>query len=310
MMPKDPVKAEETRRKMRENALKQFSDPENLRKISESHKKENLSDETRRKMSESAKIKIFSDEHRRKMSEVRTGKKASDEHRTNISEGLKGKLKSDEHRRKISEAKKNPSEETRMKIRESKKNLSEESHKKISEAQKKRLENPEVCKKQIELMNEGKRTLEARKKNSERVKAYFENPDMREKTRLATIKYNIDHSWYGNVKYYDGPQYCEKWTAELRERVRAYFGYICVWCGTPQGKKKLAVHHVHYNKKLCCDDTPRTLVPLCASCHSRTNKGDREYWSKQFQVIIDAYYQGKCWFTKDEMKEYRSALKN
>lgn len=309
MMPKDPIKAEETRKKMRENALKQFSDPENLRKISEAHKKENLSEETRRKMSESAKIKFFSDETRRKMSEVRTGKKASDEHRKNISAALKGKTKSEQTRRKISEAKKNPSNETRRKIREAKKNLSEESRKNISEAQKKRFENPEVRKTHIEVMKKAHGNPEARKKNSERVKVYFENPDMREKTRLATIKYNVDHSWYGSVKYYEGPQYCEKWTAELRERVRAYFGYCCVQCGTPQNKRKLAVHHVWYNKKLCCDDTPRALVPLCASCHSLTNKANREGWSHKFQEIIDTYYDGKCWFTKEEMKKYKSNIK-
>jgi hypothetical protein len=35
-------------------------------------------------------------------------------------------------------------------------------------------------------------------------KARFLTPEMREKTHLATIKYNVEHSWYGNIKYYDG----------------------------------------------------------------------------------------------------------
>ena len=202
-----------------------------------------------------------------------------------------------------------------------------EVRKKMSEGGKKRFETPEARtehrKRQKEIMGapevrakicEGVKKRyenpEAHEKLSEAQKRYFENPENRERTRLATIKYNIDHSWFGDVKYYDGPQYCEKWTAELRERVRAWFGYVCVECGTPQGQKKLSVHHVHYNKKLCCDDTPRTLVPLCASCHTKTTQGDREAWSEHFQEIIDAYYEGRCWFTREEMKQYRSSLKD
>jgi len=176
------------------------------------------------------------------------------------------------------------------------------------ETYKETLKDPEFRKTLVERAKKQFENPDARKKSSERAKVRFENPEEREKTRLATIKYNVDHSWYGDVKYYEGPQYCEKWTAELRERVRAYFGYICVECGAPQNKRKLAIHHVHYNKKLCCDDTPRTLVPLCSSCHSMTNKGDREYWSEHFQGIIDTYYEGKCWFTKEEMKRYQYSI--
>jgi hypothetical protein len=35
-------------------------------------------------------------------------------------------------------------------------------------------------------------------------KARFLTPEMREKNRLATIKYNVEHSGYGDIKYYDG----------------------------------------------------------------------------------------------------------
>jgi hypothetical protein len=41
-----------------------------------------------------------------------------------------------------------------------------------------------------------------------------------------------------------------------------------------------------------------------------TNHGDREYWSEHFQEMIDAYYDGRCWFTKEEMKKYKSSLKD
>ena len=122
--------------------------------------------------------------------------------------------------------------------------------------------------------------------------------------RTKITEATIGGFWYGNVRYHEGPTYCEKWTPELRERVRAFFGYRCVECGTPQNGTKLPVHHVWYNKKLCCDDTPRSLVPLCHSCHSKTsvaNKEKRKWWSHHFQNILDTYYDGRCWLSKEEM---------
>jgi hypothetical protein len=279
-LPKDPVKAEESRKKLSEAIKKACTNPE-----------------VRKKMSDSAKKRSETPEGREKLSAARKGKKNSEETRKKLSEAHKKRYQ-------------NPNE-----------------RQKTSESSKKMWENPDVRKKIGDALKGKTRTIETRKKQSEAGKGkirseehcrnisegnkkYFQNPENREKTRLATIKYNTDHSWYGSVNYYEGPQYCEKWTAELRERVRAFFGYCCIECGTPQNTRKLAIHHVHYNKKLCCDDTPRTLVPLCASCHSKTNKGDREYWSEHFQAIIDSYYEGKCWFTKKEMMNFKSNVES
>jgi len=177
--------------------------------------------------------------------------------------------------------------------------------------------NPEIIEKGKKAQREYWSKPENRAASSESQKRRFENPEEREKTGAASRKYyaehpekaiqigetrrmeNISHKWYGDVVYHDGPQYCDKWTAELRRRVRAFFGNVCLECGSPQHGRLLSVHHVHYNKKLCCDTTPRTLVPLCKSCHSKTNS-DREYWSEHFQEIVDTYYGGKCWFTREE----------
>lgn len=107
--------------------------------------------------------------------------------------------------------------------------------------------------------------------------------------------------WYGNVRYYYGPLYCDKWNESLRERVRAYWGYKCVECGVHQNGKKLNVHHVHYNKKTCCDGSPHDMVPLCPSCHAKTNY-NRRYWEQHFtEMIYTNDPTGKCFFTKDEM---------
>jgi hypothetical protein len=145
---------------------------------------------------------------------------------------------------------------------------------------------------------------EYRKKITEACRRQFDDPEKRAGHSKLVKKCFEDRQWMGSVKYYDGPQYCEKWTPELRERVRAWFGYRCVECGTPQNGKKLSIHHVWFNKKLCCDDSPRSLVALCASCHSKTSNlpgSKRNESSRHFQDIIDIDYDGRCWYMRDEM---------
>jgi hypothetical protein len=145
---------------------------------------------------------------------------------------------------------------------------------------------------------------EYRKRITEACKKQFMNAEDRIRHSKLMIKCFEDRRWMGSVKYYDGPQYCEKWTPELRERVRAWFGYRCVECGISQNGRKLSVHHVWYNKKSCCDDSPRSLVALCNSCHSKTSNvrsDKRKELSQHFQDIIDTDYDGRCWYTPDEM---------
>ena len=110
------------------------------------------------------------------------------------------------------------------------------------------------------------------------------------------------HFWKGGIAHLP---YCEKFNSEFKERVRVFFEYTCVECGNIQKETggRLHVHHVWYNKKSCCDDTPRILVALCHSCHSKTNF-NRNCWSNHFQEIIDKKYNGKCYLTKEEMKNY------
>lgn len=107
-------------------------------------------------------------------------------------------------------------------------------------------------------------------------------------------------------------QYCEKWTADLRRRVRAFFNNTCMMCGVTQdeyytnsGKPKLLhVHHVNYNKNQCCDESvPRLLIPLCVSCHNKTTV-KREIWEPILTKLIMNNYGGKCFYTKEEYKQY------
>jgi hypothetical protein len=170
-----------------------------------------------------------------------------------------------------------------------------------SERMKKRYSNP-MAREKTSLGNLKRYSRESeRLKTQMLAKCRVSTPE----TRMKLVEYSIGGFWYGNVRYYSGPRYCDKWTYNLKERVRAFFGYRCIECGNPQRDRLLHVHHVWYNKQACCDNTPKSLVPLCHSCHSKTSaKKNRLYWSEHFQFMIDTYYGGKCWFTKEEMTSY------
>jgi hypothetical protein len=128
--------------------------------------------------------------------------------------------------------------------------------------------------------------------------------------------------WCGGDKVY-----CEKWNLEFRRRIRAFHNYTCVECGTPQNGRKLHCHHVYYNKKACCEVSgdgkyytnlgiknapfdfeiigdPNKFVALCDHCHHVTSgKKNRAYWARHFETIINGYYEGKSYFTKEEYKQ-------
>ena len=104
-------------------------------------------------------------------------------------------------------------------------------------------------------------------------------------------------NWKGGISF---EPYCILFTKEFKERVREYFGYQCVECGEKQNGRKLDVHHVNFNKDTCCDDSTPIFVPLCRSCHSKTNF-NRDYWQTHFTDMIDQHYGGKCYLSKEEI---------
>ena len=163
------------------------------------------------------------------------------------------------------------------------KHLSEATRKKISE--------------EISEVQKGRKpTLETRIKLSEHAKGRKLSPESRKKIGDA-IRGEKNSRWKGGISF---EPYCPKFTKEFKERVRAFFGYICIECGVPQNGVKLAVHHVNFNKKTCCDSSIPLFVPLCQSCHTKTSY-NREYWILRFTEIIEGFYQGKCYFTENEM---------
>jgi hypothetical protein len=106
-------------------------------------------------------------------------------------------------------------------------------------------------------------------------------------------------NWMGGISY---EPYCPKFNDEFKERCRAFFKYTCVCCGKTQeeNKERLSIHHVGYNKNVCCDNTPPLFASLCRSCHAKTQH-NREYWEEVLTNKILLEHDGKSYFTKEEM---------
>lgn len=82
------------------------------------------------------------------------------------------------------------------------------------------------------------------------------------------------HSWMGGRSF---GKYCPRFNAKLKEEIREKYDRKCYICGAPEGKRKHSVHHIDYNKVQGCKGMRWSLVPLCASCHSKTNS-NRHFW--------------------------------
>jgi len=292
-MPKDPIKAKATREKMRQAQQRRVSDPaerERRRRVASDIMKDS---KNRQRISESIKKKYESDEQYREKV-----KKAMEKR----SENPKWKEMMVERNKRMGEQ--NKGRKRTNETKEKQKQSALLSWSKLT---------PEERKDRSKAAVEYHRTDEGRHKLSTNAKKQWGDPEFKRKIsacikqaytyemRLNTVERNVGGFWYGSVPG-ELPVYCELWTEELRERVREYFGRVCIECGQPEGEEKLQVHHVWYDKKICCNDNPRrALVPLCRSCHMKTtHKKNREYWSNRFQEMIDTYYGGKCWLTKEE----------
>lgn len=109
-------------------------------------------------------------------------------------------------------------------------------------------------------------------------------------------------TWQGGISY---GKYCPKFNNEFKERVREFFGRKCQLCGAEENGRKLSVHHVTYEKDACCNGQIAMFVPLCPTCHSKTNY-NRDYWQEYFFNYINVYYDGKSYIGQEDVVYYGS----
>jgi len=75
---------------------------------------------------------------------------------------------------------------------------------------------------------------------------------------------------------YENDEYKGQFTYELKEKIRNRSNRLCSKCGRAEGKNKLDVHHIDYDKLNNSDDN---LVALCKPCHrlDHNNKQKEKY---------------------------------
>jgi len=243
----------------------------------------------------------LSEEHKRKISEAQKGRpsKCKGKKYPNRSEMLKGS--------------KNPffakhhSEETKIKISESSRGripwnkdkkgcFSEETIRKMTISQK-GLQSGEKhpffgrhhikeSRKKIYLAHIGKElSLEHKQKISESLKG-SKNPRWgkhhSEQTRkklseaIKSLTGERAPNWKGGISFLP---YCSKFNKALKEKIRERDGRKCQLCpcNEEENRRKLDVHHVHYDKENCAPD----LILLCRRCNSKVN-GNRDYYENLF----------------------------
>lgn len=117
-------------------------------------------------------------------------------------------------------------------------------------------------------------------------------------TRKQELKGDKNPNWKGGIAF---EPYCSLFNNEFKERVRDFWKYRCGICGKTEkeNKRKLAVHHISYNKKDCCHEGEPIFVPLCKNCHSKTNY-NREYWKEMLSNYIMIYFNGESYLNKKE----------
>lgn len=217
------------------------------------------------------------------------GKMQSEDTKRNISIGLMGHTVSLKTRNKIGNANKGNkymlgfkhSEATKERMSKLKKGkpLSEEHKKKIS----KRLEGNQYT-------LGYKHSNETKKRMGESHKGFKHSEKTKKKIGDAH-RGDKHYNWMGGTSF---EPYCEKFNNKFKESVREQFSRTCFLCGkteseqmTEQKQKgknqyRLSIHHVNYHKNCLCDDVKCEFVPLCVSCHTKTNS-NRDYW-EQFLI--------------------------
>ena len=73
-------------------------------------------------------------------------------------------------------------------------------------------------------------------------------------------------------------------------KIRNNYNNICFLCGKTKEEngKNMSIHHTNYDKNCLCGNNCE-FVPLCISCHAKTNY-NRNYWE---DLIMNYLYPNR-----------------
>lgn len=102
--------------------------------------------------------------------------------------------------------------------------------------------------------------------------------------------------WKGGISFLP---YCYMFNSKFKNRVRSKFDYTCVECGMTQEEngRKLDVHHINYDKMVCCNNVKPLFVALCRAHNTEANY-NRIFWEDWYTEIINEFYGGVCYTPK------------
>ncbi len=226
----------------------------------------------------------------------------TDEMKNRISDTLKKKYKNGEIIHPM--LGKKHSNSAIIKMSESHKNMSDETRKKIGLAAKGRTpwnkgipRTPESIKKEIETKRKNgtlnlKHTEYAKKKISKTLKYRYKIGEL--KAYIRTLEARKRHServsgdksnfWKGGKSF---EEYGFGFKPMLKNYIREIDNHKCRICGIEEKHigKKLSVHHIDYNKKNC---SVNNLISLCHHCHAKTSV-NREKWEPKLKKKREGY---------------------
>lgn len=96
-----------------------------------------------------------------------------------------------------------------------------------------------------------------------------------------------NHAWKGGISF---GKYCHRFNKTFKILIRKRYHNRCFLCGksTKENGRELNVHHVNYDKTCLCESNCE-FVPLCTSCHGKTNY-NRKHWE---DVIMNALFPSR-----------------
>lgn len=120
-------------------------------------------------------------------------------------------------------------------------------------------------------------------------------PDVKAKNRASQLgkpkseEHKIKHRGESNSNWRGGIgnlPYPFEFNREFKELIRERYDHTCVLCKLTQEQVDhiLRVHHIDYDKD---NPDPDNFVPLCLSCHGVTSAGNRAYWTKVLQNVVE-----------------------
>ena len=109
---------------------------------------------------------------------------------------------------------------------------------------------------------------------------------LKHRKKLSQAKWKKENLLFRGENHpnWQGGKSFEKYTIwfndTLKQFVREKYGNICQFCGNYEKERRLSIHHINYNKLDCSIEN---LIPLCVSCHGKTNV-EREHWNNIFEL--------------------------